>query len=319
LILMGDTLGSALAEAGATLSAAGLDDPRRRARQLVAGCFGVTLTELLSQTERALDRPAVQRFRDSLFRMANGEPLSRILGWREFWGLRFALSADTLDPRPETETLVDAVIRRVDDRNAPLRILDLGTGTGCLLLALLYECPAAGGIGVDIAPGAVMTAKKNAASLNLGGRTQFLIGDWGSALSRPFSVVMANPPYIASGALAGLPLEVGHHDPRLALDGGEDGLAAYRRIAEDLPGLLVNGSVFVAEVGAGQAASVAEILKARGLLIDAIECDLAGIERCIIAQLDENRPAEVSPWRSKKPWNVPVSRLGWGGGEFDAL
>jgi len=291
---MEDTLGSALAEAGATLSAAGLDEPRRRARRLVAGFFGITLTELLSHTDRAVELPAVQRFRESLFRMANGEPLSRILGWREFWGLPFSLSADTLDPRPESETLVDAVIRRLGDRNAPLRILDLGTGTGCLLLALLSECPAAAGVGVDVAPGAVITARMNAASLGFGARTQFFIGDWGSALSGPFSVIVANPPYIASGAFAGLPPEVGHHDPRLALDGGGDGLAPYRRIAEDLPALLANGGVFAGEVGAGQAAGAAEILKARGLLIDAIECDLVGIERCIVAQLDENRPVRVS-------------------------
>jgi release factor glutamine methyltransferase len=307
---MDDTLGSALAEAGATLSAAGLDEPRRRARRLVAGSFGVTLTELLSQTDRAVELPALERFRDWLFRMANGEPLSRILGWREFWGLRFALSADAFDPRPESETLVEAVIRRLGDRNAPLRILDLGTGTGCLLLALLSECPAAAGIGVDIAPGAVMTARINAASLGFGARTQFFVGDWGSALLGPFSVIVANPPYIPSGALEGLPAEVGHHDPRLALDGGEDGLAPYRRIAGDLPSLLANGGVFVAEVGAGQAAGAAEILKARGLLIDAIERDLAGIERCIVAQLDDNRPVRGPPESSKRPWNVQASRLG---------
>jgi release factor glutamine methyltransferase len=289
-----DTIGSVLAEAAAMLSAAGLDEPRRRARRLVSGSLGITSTELLSRTERAIEPGAVDRLRDSLFRMMRGEPLSRILGWREFWGLRFALSADTLDPRPESETLVEAVLRRLGDRSAPLRILDLGTGTGCLLLALLSEFPAAVGIGVDIAAGAVMTATENAAMLNFADRAEFVIGDWGSALSGQFSVIVANPPYIASSTLANLPPEVDCHDPRLALDGGEDGLVPYRRIAENLPALLTRGAIFAAEVGAGQAAAAAAILEARGLLIDGIECDLAGIERCVVARSAEKGLATVS-------------------------
>jgi release factor glutamine methyltransferase len=281
-----DTLGSILAEATATLSAAGFDEPRRRARRLVAGCLEITLTDLLSQTEQPLEFLALERIRRSLSRMAAGEPLTRILGWREFWGLRLALSADTLDPRPESETLVEAVLRRVGDRSAPLSILDLGTGTGCLLLALLSEFPTAVGIGVDIARGAVATARKNAVSLNFADQSRFFVGDWGSALSGRFSVIVANPPYITSEGLAGLPPEVVHHDPRLALDGGADGLAAYRRISADLPALLADGGVFAVEVGAGQAIAVAAILIAGGLTIDGVERDLAGIERCVVARHD---------------------------------
>ncbi len=281
-----DTLGSVLDEATAKLSAAGFDEPRRRARRLVAGCLDITLTELLSQTEQPLGFFALQRVRSSLARMAADEPLTRILGWSEFWGLRLALSADTLDPRPESETLVEAVLRRVGDRNAPLSILDLGTGTGCLLLALLSEFPSAAGIGVDIARGAVTTASKNAVSLNFADRSRFFVGNWGSALSGCFSVIVANPPYIASGKLAGLPPEVACHDPRLALDGGTDGLAAYRRIVADLPALLANGGIFAVEVGAGQATAVGAILIAQGLRIDSVERDLAGIERCVVARPD---------------------------------
>lgn len=281
-----DKLGSVLAEAAATLSAAGFDEPRRRARRLVADCLDITLTELLGRTEQPLEFLALEHIRRSLSRMAAGEPLTRILGWREFWGLRFALSADTLDPRPESETLVEAVLRRVGDRNKPLTILDLGTGTGCLLLALLSEFPTAAGIGVDIARGAVAMARKNAVSLNFADRSRFFVGNWGSALSGRFSVIVANPPYIASGELAGLPPEVGHHDPSFALDGGVDGLAAYRRISDDLPARLADGGIFAAEIGAGQASAVGATLIAKGLRIDGVERDLAGIERCVVARPD---------------------------------
>lgn len=313
---MADTFSSILAEAAEALSAAGLDEPRRRARWLVASSLDVSPTELLSHPERALERSAVERLRGSLARIVVGEPLSRVLGWREFWGLRVTLSADTLDPRPESETLVEAVLRRIPDRSAPLSFLDLGTGTGCLLLALLSEFPAAVGFGVDIAAGAVMTARKNAAVLGFSDRTRFFVGDWGSALSGRFTVIVANPPYIASIALAGLPPEVRRYDPERAVDGGEEGLAAYRKIAEDLPALLVGGGIVAAEIGAGRALAVAAILKAGGLLIDSIERDLAGIERCIVARLDKgDRAVEPRPVKKILECAVVPSRVGHG--EFD--
>jgi release factor glutamine methyltransferase len=286
-----DTLGSILAEAAAALSAAGFDDPRRRARRLVAASLDLSPTELLSHPELTLERLAVERLRDSVTRMVGGEPLSRVLGWREFWGLRFALSADTLDPRPESETLVEAVLRRIADRSAPLCFLDLGTGTGCLLLALLSEFPAAIGIGVDIAAGAVMTARENAAELGFAVRARFVVGDWSSAVSGRFTAIVANPPYIADAALAGLAAEVSRYDPKRAVDGGEEGLAAYRSISKAVPALLASGGIFAGEIGAGQAPAIAAILTAGGLLIDGIERDLAGIERCIVARLDESERA----------------------------
>ena len=296
---MADTLGSMLTETIAVLSAAGLDEPRRRARWFVAAFLDVPPAELLSHAECALERPMVERLRGSLARIVIGEPLSRVVGWREFWGLRFALSADTLDPRPESETLVEAVLRRIPDRNVPVRFLDLGTGTGCLLLSLLSELPTAIGIGVDVAFGAVMTARRNAAVLGLADRARFFVGDWSSALSGRFTVIVANPPYIAGDELAGLPPEVRRYDPRRALDGGEEGLAAYMRIAEDLPALLSSGGIFAVEIGAGQAPVAGAILQAEGLLIDGIERDLAGIERCIVARLDESDPALTSSVREK--------------------
>jgi release factor glutamine methyltransferase len=294
-----DTLGSILAEAAAALSKAGFDEPRRRARRLIASLFTLSPTELLSHPEHGLQRPAVERVRGSLARMVEGEPLSRILGWREFWGLRFALSADTLDPRPESETLVEAVLRRITDRRAPLSFLDLGTGTGCLLLALLSEYPAAMGIGVDLATGAITTARSNAVALGLAERVRFVVCDWVSALSGRFAAIVANPPYITRTALADLPCEVGRHDPRRALDGGEDGLAAYRMIAPELPTLLAPGGVCAVEVGAGQAHAAAAIFAARGLIIDGIERDLADVERCVVMRLAQG-PREGHARDSKK-------------------
>jgi release factor glutamine methyltransferase len=227
--------------------------------------------------------------------MVAGEPLSRIFEKREFWGLEFSLSADTLDPRPETEAVIEAVLKREPDRSAPRRLLDLGTGTGCLLLALLAEFPAASGIGVDIAEGAVRTAVRNAVYLGLADRARFLVGDWATAVSGNFDAILANPPYIASEALALLPREVASHDPSRALDGGADGLLSHRPIAEAASRLLSPGGLFATEIGAGQADAVATIMKDNHLVVDWIEKDLAGIPRCLIA-----RPAPHDRLRQKK-------------------
>jgi release factor glutamine methyltransferase len=275
------TVGSLLVEAAAALSAGGFSESRRYARRLIASALSISQAEIFGNPERTLDNSQISNIRMTLGRVLEREPLSRILGKREFWGLDFSLSAETLDPRPETETVVDAVLRRHPDRHAPLCILDLGTGTGCLLLALLSEFPAAIGIGVDIAEGAV-TARLNAVTLGFARRAFFCASDWAAALLGKFDVIVANPPYIASGGLALLPREVACHDPRRALDGGADGLGAYRAIAADLPALLAPKGIFAAEVGVDQADAVVAILEANGLLIDGVEEDLAGIARCVI-------------------------------------
>ena len=227
--------------------------------------------------------------------MIGDEPLSRILGRREFWGLEFSLSADTLDPRPETETLIEGVLKREPARSAPRRVIDLGTGTGCLLLALLAEFPAATGVGIDIAEGAVRTAARNAIKLGFADRARFVVGDWAAAVSGKFDVILANPPYIASEALALLPREVACHDPRRALDGGEDGLRSHGAIAAAARRLLSSDGILATEIGAGQADTVTTIMKDNGLLVVGIENDLAGIARCVIA-----RPAPHRRRRQKK-------------------
>jgi release factor glutamine methyltransferase len=279
-----ETRDTLVAEVTVALSAAGFEEPRRHACRLVASALGISRADLFGNPDRAVDEQQISRIRVMLGRMVAREPLSRILGTREFWGLEFALSAETFDPRPETETVVDVVLRRNPDRCAPLRFLDLGTGTGCLLLALLGEFPAAIGVGIDIAEGAVSTATCNALALGFANRALFVVGDWGAAVSAEFNAVVANPPYIPSGDLWLLPREVACHDPWRALDGGEDGLMAYRAIATHLPRLLASNGIFVTEVGVDQADAVGAVMRNNGLALDGIEKDLAGISRCVIAR-----------------------------------
>jgi release factor glutamine methyltransferase len=278
------TIGSALAQVAAALAAAGVDEPRRHARRLVAAALQLSTAEVFAHPERPLSSAEAARIAQLLGRTIAREPLSRIVGAREFWGLDFLLSADTLDPRPESETVVEAVLARLPDRTASYRFLDLGTGTGCLLLALLSEFPRASGVGIDIVLGAVRTARHNARLLGFGARAAFLVGDWAEAVSGHFDAVVANPPYIPTPEIAGLMPEVRNHDPRRALDGGEDGISAYRTIAAELPRLLLPGGLFVAEMGSGQADSVAAILTQHAFVIDGVAADLAGIVRCIIAR-----------------------------------
>ena len=286
---MTPTLGSLLADAAAALSQAGFGEPRRVARRLLAAALEISPVELLGHPQQVLDAPQVNRVRLALDRMLEGEPLSRIFGSREFWGLEFALSAETLDPRPETETIVEAVLRRFPRREAPLRVLDLGCGTGCILLALLSEFPQAGGFGVDISAGAATTARRNAGSLGFADRAHFLVGDWAAAVSGNFDVIVANPPYVDGAALADLPREVSLYDPRRALDGGVGGLDGYRALAVDLDRLLRPLAVFVGEIGLGQAEAVAAILQENGLVIKGYERDLAGTARCVVARAARGR------------------------------
>jgi release factor glutamine methyltransferase len=278
------TIGSTIIQVADALAQSGFDEARRRARRLAAAALDLSPAEVLARTDRVITNDEGERVAAMLRRTLAHEPLSRILGAREFWGLDFLLSPDTLDPRPETETIVEAMLARVSERGRAYRFLDLGTGTGCLLLALLSEYPAATGIGVDLASGAVDTASRNAERLGLRSRAEFVVGDWGKRLDEAFDVIVANPPYIASGELAALPPEVRDYDPSLALDGGADGVAAYRAIAAELPRLLVPGGFFACEIGAGQESAVAGIISAAGLVISNVLPDLAGIPRCVVAQ-----------------------------------
>ena len=278
------TIGSALDNGAAALAVAGFAEPRRHTRRLLAAALGRSAAEIFAHPEAALGPAQGARVAAMLGRIIAHEPLSRIIGKREFWGLEFMLSAETLDPRPESETVVEAVLARLPDRTRAYRFLDLGTGTGCLLLALLSEFPRSIGIGIDVATGAARAARRNAMLLGLGGRAHFVAGDWAQAIAGGFDAVVANPPYIPTPAIAELPPEVRNYDPRLALDGGADGLAAYRAIAVELLRLLLPGGLFAAEIGWGQAAPVAAILTQSGLAVVGFAPDLAGIVRCVVAR-----------------------------------
>jgi len=277
---------TALSNATARLSAAGISDARREARLLVAAALGWEVARVLGFSELEMTTAANQRLETLLVRRSAREPVSRILGYREFWSLRFVLSADTLDPRADSETLIEASLAALDDRERAYRVLDFGTGTGCLLLALLAELPHAVGIGTDCSQGALETARQNAAALDLGDRARFVRGNWGDGLSGQWDVVLANPPYVASRELDGLMPEVARYEPRLALDGGADGLTAYRALAPEIARLLAPAGIAAIEVGAGQAPAVAATMAGAGLVLRAIRHDLSGVDRCLVLGRD---------------------------------
>jgi release factor glutamine methyltransferase len=276
------TVSAALAEIAQRLRQAGIESPRREARLLVGHVLGIGPEAIIAGPERSLTVAESDRLAESAGRRVRREPLSHILGWREFWSLPFRVTAETLDPRPDSETLVEAALDCIADPVLPVRILDLGSGTGCLLLAVLSERPHATGIGVDRNPGAVEIARANAAKLGLADRAVFASGDWGKGLDEVFHLILTNPPYIPVTEIHGLAPEVALYEPRLALAGGPDGLDCYRAIAPDLHRLLKKGGHAVVEVGLGQADKVQGILAAVGLRPLRRAHDLSGVERCLV-------------------------------------
>ena len=277
----GATVGSCLTEATARLRAAAIDSPRREARLLLAHATGLDQAALIGHP----DRPVMgrRRFLDLVERRARREPLAKILGHREFWSLSFRVTADTLDPRPESESLVEAVLAAVADRrNEKLSILDLGTGTGCLLLAMLSELPRAWGVGVDVSIEAIAVARDNARRLSLQTRTDFVVSDWAKAVDGAFDLVVSNPPYIARGDIERLQPEVACHEPRRALDGGADGMASYRNLCCALPDLIRAGGRAAVEVGDGRWEAAAALFRAAGLCVHAPVTDLSGTRRGVV-------------------------------------
>jgi release factor glutamine methyltransferase len=266
-------LRTAIGLVAARLQAAGIEDPRREARLILAAALGLDAAGLLlcDDVDERLFEPLVRR------REAR-EPLAYILGRREFWGLDFAVLPVTLIPRPDTETLVEAVLAL---RGEVRRVLDLGTGTGCLLLAVLHEYPAAFGVGVDLIPGAAALATQNAQALGMADRAAFFAGDWAGALAGQFDLVLSNPPYIRAADVAALMPEVARYEPVSALDGGVEGLEAYQKIIAALPALLTENGVAVLEIGVGQGPSVLELACMAGFA-GATRQDLAGHERAVI-------------------------------------
>jgi release factor glutamine methyltransferase len=281
----GQTVESARRVLTARFKSEQIDSAELDARILVGAALGLDLTGVIAAAGRLLTSDESKRLEDSARRRADGEPVARIIVFREFWGLSLKLSSATLVPRPDTETLVELALEMLRAAPRPdrgLRIADIGTGSGAILLALLSELPDASGIGTDISEDALQTASGNAADLGLADRAAFIICDYAAALSEPFDLIVSNPPYIRSAEIAGLAKEVRDHDPLAALDGGTEGLDAYRVLIPQAAKLLAPGGVLVVEIGQGQSGAVESLMKAAGLTLPRpAKADLAGIPRAV--------------------------------------
>jgi release factor glutamine methyltransferase len=287
------TLTEAIARLADSFRRCGIEDPRREARLTVGAACGVSGAAMIAEPEQPLGA-AAGKLTNFAARRAAGEPLSRIVGSREFWGLALTISPDVLDPRPETETLVEAAVALFRDRRMDaLRILDLGVGSGALLCALLAEFANARGLGVDISAPAARMARGNIELCGLTRRAQIRVADWTDDLVGPFDLIVSNPPYVRSADIEGLSREVRDFDPRLALDGGSDGLDAYRAMVPKSAPLLAGGGWLLLEIGAGQAADVVAIATRAGFAECAVHRDIAGLGRVVAAR---SREPESGRW-----------------------
>ena len=281
----GQTIDAVRRRLAAHFNAAGLGSAELDARLLVAAALRLDLTGLIAAGKRPLTPDEAGLIETFAARRLRREPVARILGEKEFWGLPLKLSAETLVPRPDTETVVELALEMLGDEqtlSGALRTLDIGTGSGAILLALLSERPGSFGIATDISEAALRTARENAASLGLASRAAFVACSFASALKGPFDLVVSNPPYIRSADIAQLAEEVRAYDPRAALDGGPDGLAAYRALIPEAAQLLSDGGVLVVEAGYGQAREIEGMMTAAGLAVTGPpQADLAGIPRAV--------------------------------------
>lgn len=281
--LAGQTVDTARRRLAARFRAADVDSAELDARLLVGAALNLDLTGIITAASRKLTPDESNRLEAFAARRVNGEPVARILGQKEFWGLPLKLSTATLVPRPDTETVVELALEII--RAAPpraLRIADLGAGTGAILLALLHELPAALGVGTDISLEALRIARRNAADLGLASRAAFVACNYAAALAGPFDLIVSNPPYIRSADIAGLSPEVRDHDPHTALDGGVDGLDAYRALVPQAADRLTPGGALVVEGGKGQSGPIEALMTAAGLSVqDPVKTDLSGIFRAI--------------------------------------
>jgi release factor glutamine methyltransferase len=281
----GQTVEAARRKLTAQFKSSRIDTAELDARILVGTAMGLDLTGLITSAARPVTSDEATRLEGFTRRRLAGEPVARILGAREFWGLPLQLSAATLVPRPDTETVVELaleMLRAEPDPTHRLRIADIGTGSGAILLALLSELPEAFGVGTDVSVAALRTASRNAARLGFASRAAFVACDYAAALSEPFDLIVSNPPYIRSADIACLAREVRDHDPIVALDGGADGLDAYRQLIPQAARRLTQGGVLVVEAGQGQSGDIGELMTAAGLTQQKPpKADLAGIHRAV--------------------------------------
>jgi len=273
---------------GRTLSEAGIDTARLDARLLIAHATSRASDDVVLQPDAVASPEALRILDDLVERRVAREPMSQILGIRGFYDLEFKVTSDVLTPRPETETLVEAVLDATDGRSQDaLSLLDLGTGSGCLLLSLVHALPTARGLGTDLSEAALAVAKENARIASVADRVRFSQGSWFDAVDTdagPFDVIVSNPPYIPSRDVEGLDPEVRDHEPRLALDGGGDGLGAYRVIAGGARERLSGGGLLAVEIGIGQAVEVVRLFETSGFTDIAVRPDLSGIERAVLGR-----------------------------------
>ena len=280
-----------LDDAATRLRKAGVESPRSEARLLLAHAMGVSQEDTISGRV-VPDDAALARFEAALLRRSRREPFAYIVGRREFYSRDFVIGSGALIPRPESETLVEEALRAFSDRDENLNVLDLGTGSGCLLLTFLAERPNAKGLGIDASETALAWASRNAKNLALSDRARFQLGDWGRSVAERFDVVFVNPPYVTTCDIQTLAPEVAVHEPASALDGGADGLDSYRRIAPELSGLLSSiGRAFV-EIGEGQANPVTAIFQDSGLAVEGTAADLARIYRCLTVAAEQQSRAK---------------------------
>jgi release factor glutamine methyltransferase len=275
----------------ARLRITAIDSAELDARILIGAVLGLDLTGMIAASERRVSAAEAARLEEASRRRVAGEPVARIVGSREFWGLPLLLSAATLVPRPDTETVVELalemlrpleVLEPCANPDRRWRIADIGTGSGAILLALLSELPDAYGVGTDISVAALRTASRNAADLGLAHRAAFVACDYAAALSGAFDLIVSNPPYIRTADIAGLSIEVRDHDPLLALDGGTDGFDAYRALIPQAARLLAPDGALVVEAGHGQSGEIQRLIDAAGLTCERPpKADLAGIRRAV--------------------------------------
>jgi release factor glutamine methyltransferase len=274
------TVEALLREGAAALTEAGIENPRAEARLLLEATTGRSRAHLMAAPAEPVPATEAQDFRTLIGRRAAREPMAYILGRAEFWSLTFTVGSGILVPRPDTETLVEAALRAFPDRTRPLRLLDIGVGSGCLLLTLLHLFPNARGIGTDVSETALACTRRNAEQLGVGQRLELRETAWAQGVDGPFDLVVSNPPYIPADEIAGLHPEVARFEPRGALDGGVDGLDAYRAILADLPRLLAPEGTALLEIGKGQDGPLAPMIRAAGFTLTT-HADLASIIRCL--------------------------------------
>jgi release factor glutamine methyltransferase len=311
-MIMGETAQTLTRAAAASLKAAGVATAPLDARVMMRHVLGLKFEDALVDPARRLTVEEERRFSALLHRREKREPLSHILGRKEFWSLPFLVGPDVLDPRPDSETVIEIVLGHLQSRDQAdgrgLKILDLGTGSGCLLLALLQELPGATGVGSDLSHAALAIARRNAARLGVGSRARLVESDWTAGIDGQFDVIVSNPPYIPSAGIVALAPEIRDHEPRLALDGGPDGLDPYRRILPGLARFCGPRALVVFEVGEGQSDEVAKLLIQNGFADVAAHDDLARIARCVSGVATGSQQSKI-----QAGLKLPVGKAGHSG------